>query len=61
MGTAGLPGICKYTHGQVLHDEAELLRREKSSCLADVRLLKVFSEPTLVCILLTNWSFEMRS
>lgn len=61
MGAGGLPGICEDIHGQALHHEAVLLSREKSSCLADVRLLKVFFLPTLVCILLTNWSFEMRS
>lgn len=57
-----LLGVYSKSYVLAIQNEAELLKRDRSPCLADTKLLRVFSVLTLVlCILCTNWSFEMES
>lgn len=56
-----LVGVCSHSYRLAIGDEAELLKRDRSLCLVDMKLLRVFSMLALVVILSTSGPFQMRS
>lgn len=56
-----LVGVCSQSYRVAIGDEAELLKRDRPLCLVDMKFLRVFSMLSLVVILSTNGSFQLRS